>query len=310
MGQDHLQCASKSAPRQGKEKKTRAFAVEVEVEKMSTLLETNCWWFRNPASTSWHGKYALGLQGFFHTCQVVDRRISVSPPSQHVGVIFPFFPLGGCTVSVSWRVSVGCAAHNMFVVKRRVVFFCVERWQLALLNVCRRFGGMGWLGRCCFPVWSHKFYNKKFDGFSKGLQRLNRSIFVEIPFVIIFEPVKEKGFFVCLKIHVAYQTAWKCGSTVDGSEIRQAPVDMVDIPIIYRFLYIPGGCLGFLPSTVSPNWLSILVLNLSGGKTATFKYSKTSPCMPWLQAQKPDFWIRAICFADLFFELGSSSKLQ
>ena len=27
---------------------------------------------------------------------------------------------------------------------------------------------------------------------------------------------------------------------------------LVVYPIIYRVLYIPGGCLGFLPSTVSP----------------------------------------------------------
>ena len=26
---------------------------------------------------------------------------------------------------------------------------------------------------------------------------------------------------------------------------------VVDIPIIYKVLYFPGGCLGFLPSTVS-----------------------------------------------------------
>ena len=30
----------------------------------------------------------------------------------------------------------------------------------------------------------------------------------------------------------------------------KSPVDMVNDPIIYRVLYIPGGCLGFLPSTV------------------------------------------------------------
>ena len=27
---------------------------------------------------------------------------------------------------------------------------------------------------------------------------------------------------------------------------------LVVYPIIYRVIYIPGGCLGFLPSTVSP----------------------------------------------------------
>ena len=29
--------------------------------------------------------------------------------------------------------------------------------------------------------------------------------------------------------------------TVDGSEIRRSPVDMVHIPILYRVLYIKGG---------------------------------------------------------------------
>ena len=29
--------------------------------------------------------------------------------------------------------------------------------------------------------------------------------------------------------------------TVDGSEIRRSPVDMVNIPILYRVLYIKGG---------------------------------------------------------------------
>ena len=46
--------------------------------------------------------------------------------------------------------------------------------------------------------------------------------------------------------------------TVDGSEIRRAPVDMVNIPLhIFKVLCIPGGCLGFLPSTVvkrNPNY--------------------------------------------------------
>ena len=38
--------------------------------------------------------------------------------------------------------------------------------------------------------------------------------------------------------------------TVDGSEIRLTSW-YGEYPIIYRVLYIPGGCLGFLPSTVS-----------------------------------------------------------
>ena len=36
------------------------------------------------------------------------------------------------------------------------------------------------------------------------------------------------------------------GATVDGSEVRQAPVDMVNIPLLTWVSYIPGGCFGFL----------------------------------------------------------------
>ena len=43
--------------------------------------------------------------------------------------------------------------------------------------------------------------------------------------------------------------------TVDRSEIRHPPAEgTVGHPIIYKVLYIPGGCLGFLPSTVSHSW--------------------------------------------------------
>ena len=42
----------------------------------------------------------------------------------------------------------------------------------------------------------------------------------------------------------------KACATVDGSEIRRSPVDMVNIPLFVECLYIPGGA-GFLPSTVS-----------------------------------------------------------
>ena len=38
-------------------------------------------------------------------------------------------------------------------------------------------------------------------------------------------------------------------TTVDGSEILHQ-FRLVVYPIIYKVLYIPGGCLGFLPSTV------------------------------------------------------------
>ena len=39
------------------------------------------------------------------------------------------------------------------------------------------------------------------------------------------------------------------GYPVDGSEIRQATVEVASLsdPIICKVLYIPVGCLGFLP---------------------------------------------------------------
>ena len=40
----------------------------------------------------------------------------------------------------------------------------------------------------------------------------------------------------------------KVGDTVDGR--NPAPVDKWFIPLFTGFFYIPGGCLGFLPSTV------------------------------------------------------------
>ena len=42
---------------------------------------------------------------------------------------------------------------------------------------------------------------------------------------------------------------------VDGSEIRRSPVDMVNIPVIYKVLYKPGAA-GFLPSTVVSYFLT------------------------------------------------------
>ena len=38
---------------------------------------------------------------------------------------------------------------------------------------------------------------------------------------------------------------------VDGSRNPANHLMLVLYPIIHRVLYIPGGCLGFLPSTVS-----------------------------------------------------------
>ena len=53
------------------------------------------------------------------------------------------------------------------------------------------------------------------------------------------------------------------GITVDGSEIRRENLlRLVVYPIIYRVLYIPGGCLGFQPSTV-PYRVRIQYQNIS-----------------------------------------------
>ena len=42
------------------------------------------------------------------------------------------------------------------------------------------------------------------------------------------------------------------GSTAGGSETRRSPVERGSFfPMIYKVLYIPGGCLGFLPSIVA-----------------------------------------------------------
>ena len=49
------------------------------------------------------------------------------------------------------------------------------------------------------------------------------------------------------------KTTIGCNDTVDTRNPKQ-PVDMINIkyPIFHRVSYIPGGCLGFCPSTVLP----------------------------------------------------------
>ena len=42
-------------------------------------------------------------------------------------------------------------------------------------------------------------------------------------------------------LHGKYMEHHQLKHTVDGSEIRRSPVDMVNIPMIYRVLYISGG---------------------------------------------------------------------
>ena len=50
---------------------------------------------------------------------------------------------------------------------------------------------------------------------------------------------------------VSYFRILNFGDTVDGSELRlYNQLRLVVYPVIFRVLYIPGGCLGFLSSTV------------------------------------------------------------
>ena len=55
------------------------------------------------------------------------------------------------------------------------------------------------------------------------------------------------------------ETASQTGTTVDGSEFLHQ-LSLVVYLIIYGVLYIPGGCLGFLPSTVTQTSLEIEIL--------------------------------------------------
>ena len=47
------------------------------------------------------------------------------------------------------------------------------------------------------------------------------------------------------------------------------PIDRLVFPIMYTFLYIPGGCLGFLPSTAPNVWWCLFVHSVSSSFTKT-----------------------------------------
>ncbi len=73
-----------------------------------------------------------------------------------------------------------------------------------------------------------------------------------------------------LDAEITKQKAWCNCSTVDGSEIRRSPVDMINIALFTGF-YTSLLCVGFLfPSTVSQGQLSQL--------GATF--TQPNPCDP------------------------------
>ena len=52
---------------------------------------------------------------------------------------------------------------------------------------------------------------------------------------------------------VGTYTCFFIGTTVDGSEMRRSPVEFGTVShYLQGFSTIPGGCLGFLPSTMLP----------------------------------------------------------
>ena len=76
---------------------------------------------------------------------------------------------------------------------------------------------------------------------------------------IVFQPCIFQGIFVSLWGEVSFARASIPGHmigiqlpsyTVDGKDILHQ-LRLVGYPIIYQVLYIPGGCLGCLPSTVA-----------------------------------------------------------
>ena len=77
------------------------------------------------------------------------------------------------------------------------------------------------------------------------------------PKIVGFLPPKSSilvGFFNYKPFILGYPYFWKHPYIYLYGwwqpEIRRSPVDMEKIPKKHRFLYIPSGCLGFLPSTV------------------------------------------------------------
>ncbi len=116
-----------------------------------------------------------------------------------------------------------------------------------------------------------KKQNLKQQGMMKPLQRLcqcSRGLsWAELPGLhsnmshVLNRPISYKKRWP--KTYLSYSSSFsehqaKCTprgndrDTVDGSEIRLTTWGWYFFPIIYKVLYIPGGCLGFLPSTVSP----------------------------------------------------------
>ena len=62
------------------------------------------------------------------------------------------------------------------------------------------------------------------------------------------------GCLACERAHLQH--------TVDGSEIRREnQLSYVVYPMIYKVLYIPGGCLGFLPSAYHEHLRPILFVD-------------------------------------------------
>ena len=107
--------------------------------------------------------------------------------------------------------------------------------------------------------------------------------------------------------------------TVDGKNPANQ-LRLVVYPIIYKILYIPGGCLGFLPSTVPCNWtrnmmkpmfLLLVLLAKVGESVSSLTAFLTAPipgeyCAPSLVEQSGDFDVEPLgqCLYTLEWRYG------
>ena len=73
----------------------------------------------------------------------------------------------------------------------------------------------------------------------------------------------DEGLFIMIsEVQDGIKYVYMYRTTVDGSEILHQ-LRLVVYPTIYKGLYIPDGCLGFLPSTVGPVRSQVFI-NFSG----------------------------------------------
>ena len=89
---------------------------------------------------------------------------------------------------------------------------------------------------------SRTFWRLKYSWLMKELPTLSMQLHLMAP---------QQTFHTHFRLAETY--CWR-----KKSGVYQLRWDMVVFPIMYRVLYIPGGCLGFHPSTVVPSSLSLV----------------------------------------------------